>query len=51
MNKIDEVEKLCTPIVEYLEKNYNPNCTVIINSDKIKLVVDEISIPNLKQND
>jgi len=51
MNKINEIEKLCAPILEYLEENYNPHCTIIINSDGIKLVIDEISIPNIKQND
>ena len=51
MNKIQEIEKLCAPIVEYLEKNYNPHCMVIINDSHIKLVSDEISIPVSKQND
>lgn len=51
MEKIKEIEQICAPIVEYLEKNYNPHNTIIIKSDSIKLVSDEISIPVSKQND
>lgn len=51
MNKINEIEKLCAPVAEYLEKNHNPYYTIIISSNQIRLVTDEISIPVSKQND
>ncbi|HID0818173.1 hypothetical protein [Clostridium botulinum] len=48
MNKpreVEELEKLCTPIVEYLKKSYNPYCNVIISGHDIKLVATRIEIP------
>lgn len=43
--KIKELEELCKPVSEYLKKNWNPHCTVIITDTHIKLVRDEVSIP------
>lgn len=45
MEKIKELEVLCKPIVEYLNSNYNPNCSVVISTGNIKLVSAEICIP------
>lgn len=47
MEKIEEIEKLTKPIVEYLKKNYNPHTSLIIDSNSIRVVSDEISIPIL----
>lgn len=47
MEKIEEIEKLTKPIVEYLKKNYNPHTSLIIDSNNIRVVSDEISIPIL----
>lgn len=56
MNKkmIDELEKVCTPVVELLRREYDPHCTIIIDSQIIRLVGDEVGIPykgNLKWAD
>ena len=56
MNKkmIDELEKVCTPVVELLRREYDPHCTIIIDSEIIRLVGDEVGIPykgNLKWAD
>lgn len=48
---MNELKKLCEPIVKYLEKNHNPNYAVIINIDTVKLVSTEISMPASQQND
>lgn len=48
MNKIEEMqnlEKVCKPVAEYLRNNYDPHCTIIITDTQIKLVRDEIGIP------
>lgn len=50
MEKIKEIEELAKPILEYIKKNYNPHTTIIINQDHIKVVVDEVSIPNISSN-
>lgn len=43
--EIEELEKLCTPLVEYLKKKYDPYCNVIISDHDIKLVSTRIGIP------
>lgn len=45
LKEISKLEKLCKPIVEYLNKNHNPHCQVIISDESIKLVAVEIGIP------
>ena len=45
MDKIEEIEKITKPIVEYLKKNYNPHTSVIIDCNSIRVVSDEVSIP------
>lgn len=42
---VQELEEICKPVVEYLKKNYDPHCTVVITDSHIKLVRDEIGIP------
>lgn len=43
--EIKKLEKLCIPIVEYLKKNYDPYCNIIISDHDIKLISTEIGIP------
>ncbi|NFN14645.1 hypothetical protein FDB56_06955 [Clostridium botulinum] len=48
MNKSNEIKKLeevCKPVVDYLKKNYDPHCAVVITDSQIRLVRDEIGIP------
>lgn len=47
MEKIKELEEISKPILEFVKKNYNPHTTVVISEDYIKVVSDEISIPNI----
>lgn len=47
MEKIKELEEISKPILEFLKKNYNPHTAVVISEDCIKVVSDEISIPNI----
>ena len=42
---MDEIKKMCKPIADYLNENYDPYCTIIINSEGIKLTRDEMFIP------
>ncbi|WP_170877312.1 hypothetical protein [Clostridium botulinum] len=43
--EMEDLEKLCTPIVEYLKENYDPYCNVVISDCDIKLVSTRIGIP------
>ncbi|WP_315080833.1 hypothetical protein [uncultured Clostridium sp.] len=48
MNKVNEIknlEEICKPVVDYLKKNWDPHCTVVITDSQIRLVRDEIGIP------
>lgn len=47
MEKIKELEEISKPILEFVKKNYNLHTTVVISEDYIKVVSDEISIPNI----
>lgn len=39
------LEEACTSVANYLKKNQDPHCTVIITDSQIRLVRDEIGIP------
>lgn len=43
--KIKQLKEISKPIIEFMQKNYNPHTTVIINEDSIKVVSDELRIP------
>jgi hypothetical protein len=43
--QIKELEELCKPVAEYLKKNWDPHCTVVITDSHIRLVRDEMGIP------
>ncbi|UUV13104.1 Uncharacterised protein [Clostridioides difficile] len=42
-----KLKSLCSPVIDFLRENYNSNYTLIINENIVKLVSDEISIPNM----
>lgn len=44
---LEELQELASPIVQNLEKHYDPHCEVVISSDGIKLNRTEISIPQI----
>lgn len=41
----EELQDLASPIVQYLEKHYDPYCEVVIRADGIKLNRNEMSLP------
>lgn len=43
--ELKKLEEVCKPVVDYLKKNYDPHCTVVITDSQIRLVRDEIGIP------
>lgn len=45
--KIKELKEISNPVISFIKKNYNPHTTVVINEDSIKVVSDEINIPNI----
>lgn len=51
MDKIKEIEVLCKPVLEYLNNNYNPHCSVIVSIGSIKVVSTEICIPLNEESD
>ncbi|EMJ4929129.1 Uncharacterised protein [Clostridioides difficile] len=49
--EIEELSKICEPILEYLNKKYTPHNSIVISTDGIKLLSIEIGIPVKHQND
>lgn len=47
---LNDLEKICKPISEYLINSYDPHCSIIISDNQIKLIRTEIGIP-VKSND
>ncbi|OSA98149.1 UNVERIFIED_ORG: hypothetical protein B2H98_05520 [Clostridium botulinum] len=43
--ELKNLEEVCKPVVDYLKKNYDPHCTVVITDSQMRLVRDEIGIP------
>ena len=41
----DELEKLCKPVVEWLEKNAHPHALICITTDRIELLESTVGIP------
>ena len=50
LEPLNTLEEICGPIIEYLIKNHDPHCSVIISDNQIKLIRTEIGIP-VKRND
>ena len=42
---LEELQDLASPIIQYLEKHYDPYCEVVISADGIKLNRNEMSLP------
>ena len=42
--KIERLKKISEPVIEFLKQNYNPHTTVMINTDSIKVMSDDINI-------
>ncbi|HBE9325355.1 TPA: hypothetical protein KRH92_002786 [Clostridioides difficile] len=49
--EIEELSKICEPILEYLNKKYTHYNSIVISTDGIKLLSTEIGIPVKHQND
>ena len=41
----DELSKLANPLIELLRKSYDPHCHIIISTDKVQVVREEMSVP------
>ena len=48
--KLDELQKLAIPLKEYLEKNYDQHCAVIVECDGVKIIRDEMYLPMVTVN-
>lgn len=48
--KLNDLECLCRPIIEYLRAEHNPHTVIVIKEDKIELLQQEIGIP-VSKND
>ena len=43
--EITEFRELVKPLVEYLRKNCNPHCKIIVECDRAELVKGELGVP------
>ena len=44
---IDSLEEMAKPLVKFLNENNNPHTSIIINSERIVVVEDVLSIPKI----
>ncbi len=44
-NEFKDLKELCTPIADYIRKNYNPYTRIVISDTHIKVISDDKSIP------
>lgn len=44
-DKIEKLEQIAKPLVDFIKENYNPHTSIVINENCIKVVSDEINIP------
>ena len=42
---VEELERVCKPVVEYMKKNCSPHETIVITDEQFKIVADTIVIP------
>lgn len=45
MEQLKKIKELSRPLIEYLQQNYNPHTSIIIESDGIKVVEDLMCTP------
>ena len=43
--KVEELQKLCEPLIEYIKKNYHPYTEIAVSMDFIKIRSENLSIP------
>ena len=43
--EINTLQELSQPLREYLAKNHNPYCAVVVTYDDIKIVETQVNIP------
>jgi hypothetical protein len=48
---MEELEELSKPIIEWLLKNYDPMCKVVIEQGKVEVLRTEICNPTLEVRD
>lgn len=48
--EIKELTRLSKPLREYLEKKYDMKVAILVKSDEVKVVRDEIGIPIRKED-
>ena len=41
MEKLDELKELVSPLYEWLLKNYDPMCSIIIEYGQVRIIRDE----------
>lgn len=44
-NKLDELEELAKPLVDYLRKNYHPHTVIVVTDERVVLAEDVMSAP------
>jgi hypothetical protein len=43
-NKLDELQKIAQPLVNFLRENYHPHCSIIVKVDAVKVVEDVMQV-------
>jgi len=43
--KIQELNALAKPLIEFLETHYNPYCKIVIDRERVVIVQDALSMP------
>lgn len=42
---LDELHRVCLPVVEYMKKNCSPHDAIVITDEQYKIVADEVVVP------
>ena len=42
---MEEIKKLAEPLIEYLSKNYNPHCVIVVSDTHVRVMATELSLP------
>lgn len=50
MRRLEQLLKLCEPLVEYLRQEQNPYTEIVVSMDFVKMKKEELSIPVLHSN-
>lgn len=48
---MNELEKLASPLIEYLKQDHNPHTYIVITDEVVQVLRVEASIPTPKEND